>query len=165
MENLGSMQLLSSRNHVVTSLKYQDMYCRCRESQLYHYEEHEVFKCHFVIAKVRLRRVTTKEKKVKNWKIKFFPRIGGLRSNTNKPFGSTEKNIQNVFSNKSTEKSAFLKKLSAKNFDFRFFPYTNIIFSNCGGISCVLRNILPSICHMVTITVYMLEFLKKILRL
>ena len=66
-------------------------------------------------------------KKGKKLKNKFFPRIG-LRSNTNEPFDSTEKNIQNVFSNKSTEKSTFLKKLSAKNFDFRFFFHIQISY-------------------------------------
>ena len=61
MENLRSMQLLSSRNHVVTSLKYQNVYCGCIGSQSYHNKGYLVLKIPFVITKVRLRRVTTKE--------------------------------------------------------------------------------------------------------
>ena len=69
MGNLWSMQLLSSCNHVVTPLKYEDVYCGCIGSQWYHYKGYSVLKSPFVITKVRLRRVTTKEeigKKLKN---------------------------------------------------------------------------------------------------
>ena len=66
------MQLLSSRNHVVTPLKYEDVYCGCIASQWYHYKGYSVLNSPFVITKVRLRRVTTKEEKGKKLKIVHF---------------------------------------------------------------------------------------------
>ena len=72
MEKFRSMQLLPSRNHVVTSLKYQDVYCVCIGSQRYPYEKYAVLKSRFVSAKVRLRRVTTKEEKGKKLKKSIF---------------------------------------------------------------------------------------------
>ena len=77
MENLWSMQLLSSRNHVITPLKYEDVYCGCIGSLWYHYKGYLELKSPFLINKVRLRRVTTKEEKGKKLK-KSFRHVDGV---------------------------------------------------------------------------------------
>ena len=69
MEILGNMQILSSCSRVLTSLRYQDQYFGCGESQRYHYERCAMLKLPFVATKFRPRRVKKrgkKEQKMKN---------------------------------------------------------------------------------------------------
>ena len=67
MEILGNVQLLSSCNRVLTSLRYQDGYCGYGGSWRYHYGMFAVHKLPFVAPKFRLRsKKWKKEQKMKN---------------------------------------------------------------------------------------------------
>ena len=65
MRILGNMKVLSVLSHVLTSLTYQGGYCRCKESQLYHYGRFAMLKFRFLAPKFRLRQVQKNEKKRK----------------------------------------------------------------------------------------------------
>ena len=75
MEILGNMQVLSLLIRVLTSLRYQNRYCRCGESQRYHYGRCAVLKLVFVAPKFRLRRVQKKGKKEKKMKNRVLQKI------------------------------------------------------------------------------------------
>ena len=66
-----NMQVLSFFRGVLISLRYQNGYCECGGSQLYHYGRCAMLELNFVAPKFRLRRVQKREKKSKKWKIAF----------------------------------------------------------------------------------------------
>ena len=61
----------NGNTHVLTSLRCQNGYCECGESQRYHYGRCAMLKLIFVAPKFRLRRVRKRGKKSKKWKIAF----------------------------------------------------------------------------------------------